>query len=365
MWSHPKFTDKSIVEVYGDKATSRQRAAKWCRYFQADKEHVENRNMEASGRPSSSRTDINMARVEKIIQRDRRVTVREIASELDLSYGNVQRIVTDELRYSKIRILLLLPYIPLQSINHNHAVSQSTDHSLCCYLSIIDQSIRKLKSGSIMAVNRKLKLLCLHGYRQDADSFKDKIGGFKKSIKGTTELVFLNAPHEIPSESCIDDPENGVTLLRGGRSWWFCDKSNNFNSRTKCEEAKGFKESVEAVSEAFKTQGPFDGILGFSQGGALAALICALKEHQAGFQSISTCHQYLYTKTVNIQSLHIIGENDLCISKDRSEELIPLFKSSSVVYHDGGHFIPSKSSIKNEYLPFFKNMYCVINKISD
>ncbi|GFT63953.1 histone-lysine N-methyltransferase SETMAR [Nephila pilipes] len=58
--------------------------------------------MEARGRPSSSRTDINTARDEEIIQRDRRVTVREIASELYLSYGNVQSIVTDELRYSKV-----------------------------------------------------------------------------------------------------------------------------------------------------------------------------------------------------------------------------------------------------------------------
>ncbi|GFT73823.1 histone-lysine N-methyltransferase SETMAR [Nephila pilipes] len=66
---------------------SKQQVAKWCRSFQAGKEHVENRNMKASGRPSSSRTDINTARVEEIIQRDRRVTVREIASELDLSYG--------------------------------------------------------------------------------------------------------------------------------------------------------------------------------------------------------------------------------------------------------------------------------------
>ncbi|GFS86866.1 histone-lysine N-methyltransferase SETMAR [Nephila pilipes] len=80
---------------------SRQQVAKWYRSFQVGREHVENRNMEASGRPSSSRKDINTARVEEIIQRDRRVTVREIASELDLSYGNVQRIVTDELRYSK------------------------------------------------------------------------------------------------------------------------------------------------------------------------------------------------------------------------------------------------------------------------
>ncbi|GFT41148.1 histone-lysine N-methyltransferase SETMAR [Nephila pilipes] len=80
---------------------SGQQVAKCCRSFQAGREHVENRNMEASGRPSSSRTDINTARVEEIIQMDRRVTVLEIASELDLNYGNVQRIVTDELRYSK------------------------------------------------------------------------------------------------------------------------------------------------------------------------------------------------------------------------------------------------------------------------
>ncbi|XP_035228987.1 histone-lysine N-methyltransferase SETMAR-like, partial [Stegodyphus dumicola] len=46
--------------------------------------------------------DINTPRVEEIIQKDRRVTAREIASELNLSYGSVQRIVTDELRYSKV-----------------------------------------------------------------------------------------------------------------------------------------------------------------------------------------------------------------------------------------------------------------------
>ncbi|GFT55002.1 histone-lysine N-methyltransferase SETMAR [Nephila pilipes] len=64
--------------------------------------------MEASGLPSSSRTDINTARVEEIIQRDRRVTVPDIASELEMSYGNVQRIVTDELRYSKRKLIRTL-----------------------------------------------------------------------------------------------------------------------------------------------------------------------------------------------------------------------------------------------------------------
>ena len=66
---------------------SKQQVAKLCCFYQEDREHVEKRDMEASGRPCSSRTDINTAHVKEIIQRDRRVTMREIASELDLSYN--------------------------------------------------------------------------------------------------------------------------------------------------------------------------------------------------------------------------------------------------------------------------------------
>ena len=38
---------RQIVEVCGDKAMSRQQVAKWCRSYQAGREQVENRNMEA------------------------------------------------------------------------------------------------------------------------------------------------------------------------------------------------------------------------------------------------------------------------------------------------------------------------------
>ncbi|GIY25358.1 hypothetical protein CEXT_153541, partial [Caerostris extrusa] len=72
---------------------------------------------------------------------------------------------------------------------------------------------------------------------QDADSFKDKIGGFKKSIKKYCRVRVL----------------------------------------LECRWGKFSPNNSNVVNEAFKSQGPFDGILGFSQGGALAALICALK----------------------------------------------------------------------------------------
>ncbi|GFU60687.1 hypothetical protein TNCV_2754471 [Trichonephila clavipes] len=52
------------------------------------------------GRPSSSTTEINTARIETI-QNDRWVTLSKISLELGLSYGSVQHIVSDVLRCSK------------------------------------------------------------------------------------------------------------------------------------------------------------------------------------------------------------------------------------------------------------------------
>lgn len=93
---------RQIVEVYGAEAMSRQHVAKWRRSFETGREDVENRNRGASGRPSSTTTELNTVRVDEMIQNDRRVTVRAITAELGLSYGTVQRIVTDVLRYSKV-----------------------------------------------------------------------------------------------------------------------------------------------------------------------------------------------------------------------------------------------------------------------
>ncbi|GFV90366.1 hypothetical protein TNCV_4380811 [Trichonephila clavipes] len=61
----------------------------------------QSRNMTERGQPSSSTTEIAMARIGEMMQNNRRVTLREISSELRLSYGSVQHIDSDALRYSK------------------------------------------------------------------------------------------------------------------------------------------------------------------------------------------------------------------------------------------------------------------------
>ncbi|GFW26589.1 histone-lysine N-methyltransferase SETMAR [Trichonephila clavipes] len=82
-----------ILEVYSEEAMDIQHVVKWCHSFQSGRKDVENRNMAGNGRPSSSTTEIKTARIEEIIQIGRWVSLREISSELRLSYGIVQHIV--------------------------------------------------------------------------------------------------------------------------------------------------------------------------------------------------------------------------------------------------------------------------------
>jgi hypothetical protein len=43
----------------------------------------------------------------------------------------------------------------------------------------------------------KLKILCLHGFRQNTSSFKGRTSALAKKLKHIAELVFIDAPHEL------------------------------------------------------------------------------------------------------------------------------------------------------------------------
>lgn len=58
----------------------------------------------------------------------------------------------------------------------------------------------------------KLKVLALHGYRQSGDSFRTKIGSFRKYLNKYVEFVFVTAPHISPVEG--DDPGNSVSSFK-------------------------------------------------------------------------------------------------------------------------------------------------------
>lgn len=171
-------------------------------------------------------------------------------------------------------------------------------------------------------------------------------------------------------QSANQEPEKTAS---GGdedqRGWWFSDvQARSFNAQQECESSLGLEESVETVKTAVKDLGPFDGILGFSQGAALVAMLCALQEQKletafnfrfailvAGFRSACSQHRHFYEgPAVTIPSLHVFGQDDRVIPEEMSRDLLPAFDGAQILIHPGGHFVPAASSHRQTYQDFLK-----------
>ncbi|KPP70868.1 hypothetical protein Z043_110266 [Scleropages formosus] len=229
-----------------------------------------------------------------------------------------------------------------------------------------------------------LRLLCVHGYRQNDATFRDKTGALRKLLKKQAELVYISAPHRVVHSAAPPaEPGQGATAGTGGedqpdhqeadsRGWWFSDvRARSFDAAQQCEASLGLEDSVDAVREAVRTLGPFDGILGFSQGAALVAMLCALQERQmepdfrfrfailvAGFRSACAQHAKFYASApLAIPSLHVFGQTDRVIPEAASRELLPRFERPEVLAHPGGHFVPAASAHRHVYQEFLEKFF--------
>jgi len=83
--------------VYGDATVTMKTFYKWFERFRNGCESVEDR--ERSGRPSTSKTQENVERVSEMIRSNRRLTIRRISEDLNISCGSVQNILTKRRAY--------------------------------------------------------------------------------------------------------------------------------------------------------------------------------------------------------------------------------------------------------------------------
>ncbi|KAL2620214.1 hypothetical protein R1flu_000419 [Riccia fluitans] len=281
---------------------------------------------------------------------------------------------------------------------------------------------------------RKLRILCLHGFRQNASKLKGRLNALSKKLRQKVELVYIDAPHEVPSFSqylqsqeqvCCHGSEGeecpssrsfeavGVskstaeltTRVSKKFAWLLSPSTSLCDSLVSSEQSKpnhkelssesalfregeetslpqhqtqtsGWSKSWEYLQAVFAEQGPFDGVLGFSQGAAIAATLCLLSmssEHSnvsvrfkfvilcSGFISPAADHfrtlSSLEDGAINFPSLHIFGGRegtDRQVSVNESEELASLFRAEKrvTVRHQSGHIIPTQPEFVREYLTF-------------
>jgi hypothetical protein len=91
----PAEIHRQLVEVYGANVISRKHVWVWCTAFDNGRTDVQDE--ERSGRPSTSTTDDNACCIEGLIQENRRIRLRDIADEHNISIGTVHSIVREQL----------------------------------------------------------------------------------------------------------------------------------------------------------------------------------------------------------------------------------------------------------------------------
>jgi len=93
-------TFHKMKQAYGEHVLSRSQVFKWYKAFSEGREII--KDEPRSGRPSTSKTDNSVGEVQALVRSDRRLTVRMIASELNLNHTTTHQILTQELVMKKL-----------------------------------------------------------------------------------------------------------------------------------------------------------------------------------------------------------------------------------------------------------------------
>lgn len=115
-------TYELLKEVFGDECLSRSNVFIWFQRFKDGRQSVE--DDPRSGRPSSSKTDENIVKVRDLVRSDRRLTIREMADELNLSFYAVQSILTENLNMRRVSAKFIPKLLTDQQKQHRLEVSQ-------------------------------------------------------------------------------------------------------------------------------------------------------------------------------------------------------------------------------------------------
>ncbi|MEW5301743.1 MAG: hypothetical protein WDW36_004581 [Sanguina aurantia] len=232
--------------------------------------------------------------------------------------------------------------------------------------------------AGIIAPTQKLRLLCLHGYTQNAEVFRTRLGSLRKALKSRVEFVFLDAPFLVgpaplagDSLSTSDADANGDAPAQQGRSWWEWTDGGTVERPSQARTYSGWEETSKPLIEAAMRQhAPVHGLLGFSQGATAVALMVASqpseqeqRSHEqqllfsimiAGFVPKDPCYEGVLSRasSSSIPALFVQGLADTAVTPERGQDLLQKFNPAvaSSFTHPGGHMVPTATGLFKDTL---------------
>jgi predicted esterase len=202
-------------------------------------------------------------------------------------------------------------------------------------------------------------LLSLHGFTMNGPSLRRHLGELEPRLSKHVDLVFPNAPHTASEASVLAllQRMGGTRSAPPQLEWW--------NASDDGRVYQGW----EATRESLRTEvlrHPAAGLLGFSQGAAVAAAVAALACRGAfpplsfvvlvaGFAPRSAELLPLLDEPLTIPSLHIWGQDDAFAK--HGPGLASKFSSLTrrIVTWKGGHSVPASGDAADAIVEFVRN----------
>lgn len=248
--------------------------------------------------------------------------------------------------------------------------------------------------SSANGVSKALKILMLHGYTQSGHLFNAKTKALEKVLRKAFPGISLSYPtgplelkaSDVPGFDASKAEKDGSETVAYG--WW--RRSNT----SEPPEYVGFEDGLAVVAEIMKTEGPFDGVMGFSQGGAMAAMISSLLEGESrkeafkaaqsksklaiaypesfadldhpplkfcisysGFCAPGERYTAFYNPSIRTPMCHFIGSLDTVVEEGRTNLLVEAAggpEKTTVIMHPGGHFVPNNRQSLDAVVAFIK-----------
>jgi hypothetical protein len=103
-----------LHEAYGKSTFSKTRACEWYKAFKCGRDVTE--DLPRCGRPSTSATGVNIAKMREIVIENPHSTLREIVAELSVSHESSRTILTNNLGIKHVCCLVFTRNVKFLSI---------------------------------------------------------------------------------------------------------------------------------------------------------------------------------------------------------------------------------------------------------
>ncbi len=199
----------------------------------------------------------------------------------------------------------------------------------------------------------KKKVLCLHGYAMTKDWLAEWLAPLEVALSDRVSFIYLQGPIECPEDevrAMVAQFQVAMPASRigPGLNWCWYRATNN-----KPPDYLGLGDTLSAIRQYCQRHGPIDGVLGWSQGAVLTAIMAAYQQnvpdYDFGFDWAVMCGGFLpgdpaikslFDSPLAIPSLHVVGKKESEFMLQRASRLHAAFQGGEWLETPAGHVMP-------------------------